>query len=392
MAFLAFIGALVALGIDVVLPSFDRIRAEFGLSDGAGQVSLVVTGYFLGLALGQAVYGVFADRFGRRAVLTFGLAVYSLAALCAAMAPNFGLLLCARVVWGLGAASCAALFPAMARDLFGGDRLARVMQLVMAVFLLGPVAAPFVGELLLLTGWWRSVFAAGVVFAATAAAWLRVFGETLPPQRRRPLKLSTAASGFGATFGNRATLGYVAAVTFSDGGFYSHLSASPFIIHEIFGFGRWFALIFAAFSLIIGAALLTARQTTARFGAQWTATAAALGFVACGAVFTAAALSFGEGLPFWAWFALAAPGLACMTVIRPTCVSLALEPLGGMAGTAAGVVGMTSQGTGSLLAVAVASRIDETVTPMAVGFLLYGAASASLVAWAHRQPNSTPEA
>ncbi len=384
VAFLAFVGALVALGIDVVLPALDRLRAEFGLSEGAGQASLVVTGYFLGLALGQVVYGPFADRFGRRPVLTAGLTVYALAALAAAIAPSFGALLAVRVVWGLGSASCAALFPAMARDLYGGDRLAGVMQLVMAVFLIGPVAAPFIGELLLLTGWWRSVFAVGVAFSTAAMLWLRSFGETLPPERRRPLDLGTVAQGFQAAFGTRPTLRYTAAMAFSDSGFYVHLGASPFIIDEVFGLGRWFALIFAVFSLIIGAGLLAARRVTFRFGARRTATVASLGIASSGAVFTAVALASGGRPEFWAWFALVLPSLICMTVIRPTCVSLALEPLERMAGTASGVIGMTSQGTGALLAAVVTSRISETVTPMAVGFLLYGALTAALVALGHR--------
>ncbi len=384
VVFLAFVGALIALGIDVVMPAFDLLREQFNLSEGAGRVSLVVTVYFGGLALGQVFYGPFADRFGRRPVLTAGLCVYALGAVCAALAPTFGLLLAARVLWGLGAAACAALFPTMARDLYGGDHLARVMQLVTATFLLGPLVAPFIGELLVSTGWWKAVFVSGVLFAAVAALWLRAFGETLPVERRRPLEMHAIGHAAKAIFGTRSTMGYMAAITFTDGAFYVHLGAAQFVIDELFGLDRWFAPIFAGFSLVIGLALLYAHHTTFLYGARWTASASSLVIVGMSAVFLVVCLATGGVPAFWLWVVLTVPALAGMTVIRPTCISLALEPLERMAGTASGVIGAISQGVGAALATLVTSQVSGTVTPMAVGYLGYGILTLVLVTKSHR--------
>ena len=200
IAFLAFISSLLAFGIDVSLPAFDELRDHFDLAEGSGEVSLVVTFYFLGMAGGQLFYGPFADRFGRRPVLTVGLAIYAVGATGAATATSMEMLLAARLLWGLGAASAMVLYTAMARDLYEGDQMARVMTLVMAVFLIGPMIVPALGELLLLTGSWRSVFVFGVLLALVAIAWSRRFGETLPDERRRPLEFGETLTAFRAVF------------------------------------------------------------------------------------------------------------------------------------------------------------------------------------------------
>jgi DHA1 family bicyclomycin/chloramphenicol resistance-like MFS transporter len=127
IAFLAFIGVLTAFGIDAALPGFDELRTDFDL-DGRG-VSPAITGtlYFAGMAIGQLLCGVLADRFGRRNVLAGGLVLNGIGAVASAAAPDLEWLLVARFVWGLGAAAPSVLGFAIARDLYDGDRMARVV-------------------------------------------------------------------------------------------------------------------------------------------------------------------------------------------------------------------------------------------------------------------------
>ena len=381
ITFLAFLSVLLAFGIDVSLPAFDELRDHFDLAEGSGDVSLVVTFYFLGMAAGQVLYGPFADRFGRLPVLTVGLAVYALGAAGAAAATSIEMLLGARLVWGLGAASAAVLYPAIARDLYEGDRMARIMTLVMAVFLLGPMIAPSVGELLLLTGSWRSVFAFGLVLAAIALAWSRRFGETLPEERRRSLDFSETAAAFRAVLGSRPTIGYMLSVTFAEAAFFTYLGSGQPVIDEIYGYGDWFALIFAAASVVIAAALFASTRYTNRHGAAPVAHTAAATIVALGGLLLLVCLATEGTPPFWLWFALVAPALAAMSIVTPTALSLALEPMERMAGTAMAVIGMVSLGGAAVLAAVVDRLIDDTVTPMAVAFVVYGAMSAAFMRW-----------
>lgn len=393
IAFLAFVSALLAFGIDVSLPAFDEIRDQFDLAEGSGEVSLVVTFYFLGMAGGQILYGPFADRFGRQPVLAAGLAIYAAGAAGSAAATSIEMLLGARLVWGLGAASAAVLYAAMARDLYEGDKMARVLTLVAAVFLIGPMLGPALGELLLLTGSWRSVFVFGLVLAVVALAWSRRFGETLPPDRRRPLEFSGTVAGFRAVFGQRRPLGFMLAILFGEAAFFIYLGSGQPVIDEIYGRGAWFALIFAAVSVVIAVALLISSRMTSRFGAVRVAVTASTTLVAVSAAFVAATLA-ADGRPsFWLWFSLVSPALALMTVLTPTCITLALQPMERLAGTATAVIGMVSFGGAALLAALIDRLIVDSVTPMALGFLAYGTLCAMAVRWAARaevSPVTTP--
>ena len=160
IAMLAAISATMALGIDMTLPAFTDIRVGFGLAADSPRVSLTVTLYFLGVASAMLFYGPFTDRFGRKPVLYTGLGLYVLGALGSALAPTFGVLIVSRFIWGIGAAGPRALALAIGRDLYEGDRLARILAVVASVFMVVPAFAPLLGKAVLSFGSWRWVMAA----------------------------------------------------------------------------------------------------------------------------------------------------------------------------------------------------------------------------------------
>ncbi|MFK8024977.1 MAG: MFS transporter, partial [Ilumatobacter sp.] len=124
IAFLAFVGVLMAFGIDAALPAFDQLTESFDLDERGISPAVTGTSYFAGMAVGQLGCGVLADRFGRRAVLVGGLVVYGLGAVASAPSPGLVVLLVARFVWALGASAPSVLRAATARDLYTGDRMA----------------------------------------------------------------------------------------------------------------------------------------------------------------------------------------------------------------------------------------------------------------------------
>ncbi len=390
IAFLAFVSVLVAFGIDTVLPAFDEIRDAFNLGSGSSRLSLIVTTYFVGLSVGQLFYGPLADRFGRQPVLKVGLAIYAGGALAASAAPSMNWLLGARFIWGLGAACAAVIFTAMARDLYDGDRLARILQLVLAVFLLGPIVAPALGELLLLSGWWPIVFVVPAGMAGVAAFWAQFVGETLPLGRRRPLNPRDTVAAFRAVFSNRATVGYMLLMAFSEGAFYVFLGSGQPIVDEIYNHAEIFALLFAVVAGVMALGLLLAARLTPRLGAQRVVAIATIGMLCASVAGTAVALE-GNGVPsLWIWGPITTVGLTCMTVLTPTGMSLALDPLGAVAGTAASVVGFVAHGVGALLAALIDRRIDDTVTPMSVGAVLYACIGLAALVLARSAPLSQP--
>ena len=149
----------MAVSIDTALPAFDEIRDHFGLTSADNRVSLIITSFFIGAALGHLFYGPFSDRFGRGPVLRAGMVVYVLGAAGATLAHVDDGAARVPVRVGLGAAGSGVLRVAIARDLYAGNRMARVMSVVMAVFLIAPVIAPTIGEGLVRLGGWRLTMA-----------------------------------------------------------------------------------------------------------------------------------------------------------------------------------------------------------------------------------------
>ncbi len=372
----------MAFGIDSSLPAFEELRSEFDLRDGSGEVSLVVTAYFLGMAAGQIVWGLSSDRIGRRLALLGGLSLYGIGAAGSAFAGSMNMLLLARFVWGLGAAGPSVLRNSIARDLYSGDRLARVTSLTMAIFLIGPAIAPSVGELILLTGEWRFVFAAAVPLAFVAVVWTIRFGETLAPENARPVDLASIRRGSAAFFRTRTTIGYSASTTLASGAFFIFLGSGQPIVDEIYGYGDWFALVFFGIAAFIGITVWTSSRYISRFGADRVGAIATTVMVATAAVFLVTCLVTDGRPPFAVWFALVMVFAAFTTVSTPAFIAMAMTPMAKVAGLASALNGVMTIGIASLLAVVFDRMIDDTVTPMAAGFLLYSSLAFLVAAWA----------
>ena len=385
IAFLAFIGILMAFGIDAALPAFDGLRADFDLDAQGFSPAITGTVYLVGMAVGQVVCGVLADRFGRRPVLLAGVGVYAVGALVAALSPNLAVLLTARFVWGLGAAAPTVLRMAIARDLFDGDRMARVVSTVSAVFLLGPIITPIVGEGLLLIGSWRIVFTAALVLASVAAVWTVRFGETLADENRRTLEFRPFVEAFGAVVRTPATRWAILGLMFFSGSFFVWLGSAQPIVDEVYGRDSQFIVFFGLSGAGMAVALLTNNRLIDRFGTRRMVVRAATTFVVISVIGLAVALA-GNGVPsVWLWFGWAVLANASNTVIGPMSSAIAMEPMGDKAGTASAVLGLAQVGGGAVLAAIVDAQIDRTVTPMIFGALVFGVIGLGCVLLAVRE-------
>lgn len=379
-AYLAFLGILLAFGIDVALPAFDEIEAD--LSNGGASISLIGTLYFLGMAAGQVVYGPVADRFGRKPALIFGLSLYAAGALASALAPNFGFLLGARLVWGLGAAAPGALRTAIARDLFEGDQMARIVTAVTAVFMIGPIFVPLVGQLILTVAPWPTVFFAAMAMSVVAMAWTLWFGESLPVEQQRPLRVRPLANAAALVFRTRVTIGHIVAQTFSGAALFIFLGSSQPIIDQIYGREEQFVFFFGAGGILMVVSLLINNRLIARHGARPMVRAVSSALVVITTVgLTVTLLSDGQP-SIWVWFGFIALSNAMITTITPMCSALALQPMGALAGTASSILGVMTFAGGAVLAAIVDAQVDTTVTPMALGYAAYAIGCAIALRWA----------
>ena len=227
VAFLAFMSVMVAFGVDASLPAFDEIRPDVGLGPGSNRITLMITVYMVGNALGQVLCGPFADRFGRAPVLRIGLGIAALGIVGTISSQGFATLLASRLLWGLGNGAPAAMRATVARDLYLGDDMARVVSRVMGFFLLGPIVVPLLAEGILAVGSWRTVFTLGLALAGVGTVWSLRFGETLAPVDRRPLGWAATGAAFHQIVKNRTTVGYLVALTFTQAAFFVWLGSSP---------------------------------------------------------------------------------------------------------------------------------------------------------------------
>jgi len=372
VAFLAFVGMLMAFGIDASLPAFDELRADFDLDDRGISPAIVGTPYFVGAAVGQLAFGVLADRFGRRSTLIIGFVLYGAAAAACAASTELWVLVAMRFVWGIGAAAPSVLRFAIARDLYSGDRLARVITTFSAVFLLGPIFAPFAGEALVSLGSWRTVFLFGAPLSAVALVWTIGFGETLAPEHRRPLRFSPIVDGFRAVVATPVTRWVMIGQVFNAGAFFIWLGSAQPIIGQVYNLDDRFTLVFAISGVGMAIALFLNRRLIDRFGTHQMIRSASISFVVVTSVGVVIALVAGGRPAFALWLGWAVLANASSTVITPMSASIALEPMADKAGTASALLGMAQFGLGALLAAVVDAQVGDTVTPMLVGALLYG--------------------
>src|SRR5215510_95808 len=182
---MALLMSMSAMSIDILLPALPEIGATLGVRD-ASNLPLVVTVFMLGMAIGQLFWGPLADRFGRRRPLLLGLALFVLATIAAVTKQGLSQFLAARFLQGIGGSVGRIIVTAIVRDLFAGREMARVISIVMLVFILVPILAPSVGQLIILVGTWRWLFAVLLAADLTALiwAWFRL-PETQPPLTAR---------------------------------------------------------------------------------------------------------------------------------------------------------------------------------------------------------------
>ena len=372
IAFTALLTSAIALSIDMLLPAFADLRSSFGMEPTSNLPGLTITCIFVGMAIGMPIYGPMADTYGRIPVLRAGIALFALGALGSTLAPNLTFLLASRVLWGIGCAAPRTISQAMIRDKFEGDDMARVMAIVQTIFFAGPVLAPVIGNLLVQAGGsWRLTMLFGLVIAIVIWLWSFRITESLDSANQRDLSFSGTKQGLKVVFENRVTIGYAITLLFSGGAFYSFLSSSELIISEIFKKPTWFVPYFSITMCVMAAVALTGSRVVGRIGAKRLGHGALACQLGASLLMLILALSTDGVPPVGLWMVLMTAQIAAMVVMMPTMTTLALEPMGALAGTAASTIGFITLAIGALLGAIIDRQITSTVTPLSIGYALY---------------------
>jgi DHA1 family bicyclomycin/chloramphenicol resistance-like MFS transporter len=366
----AMLMALNALAIDIMLPALPQMGADFAVRE-ENDRQLIIVAYMVGFGVSQLFYGPLTDRFGRRSVLFISLACYVIASVLCIYAPTFDLLIAARMFMGASAGGSRVIAVSAARDLYVGREMAKVMSLVMMVFMSAPIFAPYLGQLMLKVSDWRGIFWWLAAFGLAMFAWvLARLPETLPPERRVPLNLPTMLRNYWKVVRTREALGYTIASGFIFGGLMSYISASEQLYHQVYDTGDWFPLWFAGAAVAMTFSNLVNSRLVERYGMRRMSHSALIGFVAVSALHALLALQ--GPVPFEIFYTLVLIAFFMLGFQGPNYNAIAMEPLGALAGSGAALLGFASSFCSAVLGGLIARQFDGTITAIFIGHFVLG--------------------
>ncbi|MBK5007468.1 multidrug effflux MFS transporter [Pseudomonas sp. S32] len=384
------LGALSAFGplaIDFYLPAFPAMAQAFATDEQHVQATLAA--YFLGLSMGQLLYGPVADRFGRRKPLMFGVTLFTLASLACAYAPSLDALVLARFVQALGGCAGMVLSRAIVSDKCDPVASAKVFSQLMLVMGLAPILAPMLGGVLVNLVGWQSIFLALSLFSAGCLLAVSLgLPESMPAHvPRQPL--SGALRQYLRLAGDRVFLGHALTGGIAIAGMFAYIAGSPFVFIKLYGipaehYGWFFGANAAGFILVaqVNARLLARRGPAFLLArAVWVYLAAGVALLGVAAV---------KPTALWPLLVPLFVCIASLGCILPNASACAMSGQGARAGSASALMGCVQFSVAAGAAALVGVLHDGSAVPMALVMSLCGALVVSAALLTRRLQASRP--
>jgi DHA1 family bicyclomycin/chloramphenicol resistance-like MFS transporter len=377
--------SLTALSIDAMLPALSQIGTDLNVQN-ANDRQLVISMIFLGLAVGQLFFGPLSDNTGRKVAICAGLSLYMFGSLLSMLASSFPMMLIGRTLQGIGISAPRAVTLALVRDQYEGRAMARVMSFVMTVFILVPMIAPTLGQAILLFSGWRSIFGGFLILTVLIMAWFALrMPETLALENRAPFSRQRIMMTIREIIVIRPALGYTVTAGLVSGAFIGYLNSAQQIFQEQYALGKLFPLYFAILSSSVGLASFLNSGLVMRFGMRFLVTGALL------FIFVLSIASFGIALlvagspPLWFLMLYLMMSFFCVGILFGNLNSLAMEPLGHIAGIGAAVVGALSTLISTLLGTLIGQSYNGTILPLITGLAILAGLSIVVLHWAEKR-------
>lgn len=372
---MAFLTSLVALSIDAMLPALDTIGTELN-SQSSQQTYLIVSIFFLGMAFGQVFFGPFADARGRRLTILVGLIIFLLGTLVCFLAQSIEMLLLGRMIQAFGVSGPRIASMALVRDLYVGDTMARVMSFTTVIFILVPMIAPLVGQVVMAYFGWRHIFTVFAIVAGVSAIWF--FSrqkETLIRAKRVKFNWYHFWRSIVWLVQQPAVMGPALGMGLIFGAFLAYLSGSQTIFQGIYDTGEYFPLLFATLAFAIGAASLFNGMMVVKLGMLRLVNFALIMSVVFGLTLTIVSVIYAGVPPLWLFTSLMFFGFFFIGILFGNLNSLAMVPVGHMAGVGAAFIGSFTSVLAVPIAVFINQFLSDSIQPIAYGFLVFGVAT-----------------
>ncbi len=371
---MASLMSVVAISIDAMMPALGIIGHDLHVMH-PNQVQYIIGFVFLGMTIGELIAGPVSDAIGRKKVLYVGLLLFIVGSVISYVSQDITAMLIGRFIQGIGVAGPYMSAVSIVRDKYAGRDMARIMSLVMMIFIAMPAVAPTLGQGILLFASWRSIFLLYIIYALIIAVWLYVrLEETLAPTDRIPFSLYNIAHGLKEIASSKVTVNYTLCMGLIFGGFLGYLNSAQQVFQDQFHTGKLFTLYFSGLALVFGAASLYNSRIVERLGMRRICKRAAACVVMASAVFLI--IEWAMPISLWIFIPYAAVLFFCFGLMVGNLNALAMEPMGHIAGIAASITGSAGSAISMVIGTIIGQAYNGTIMPLAFGFLIVAA-----IAW-----------
>ena len=330
--------ALGAFSIDTILPSISYLKKDFDFLPENSH--WIITSVFIGIAIGQLVFGPVSDSIGRKKTAIIGLIIFSIGCLLSIISKDYFLFLITRFLQGLGSGAAVVVSRAMARDFFEGRKLAQIMSLVTTIFILVPVFAPSIGQIIISISNWKIIFVF-MLFLSIILKLIILFKYLETEKVMNDLRFNSTLRGFAEVFSSKTSRTYTIAAGLIFGILVSFLNIAQPLFQEFLMVGKSFALYFGLGALPVGiGAIINARIVTIINPQK--IVLISLYLTAIWAIFFYSLIVFNLKINVVNVMIFLIPVFFLFGLLFGNMNALALTPMGHIAGTASAVIGTTS--------------------------------------------------
>ncbi len=382
VALMALMISLAALSIDAMLPALPEIGKDLGVQN-SNDSQLIISLLFLGMAIGQMMYGPLSDSIGRKPTIYIGFSLFIIGCLFSILAKSFTFMLVGRVLQGIGAAGPRTVTISLIRDQYQGRAMARVMSFVMSVFILVPAIAPALGQGILVFAHWRAIFGMFMLLAIVTLSWFAIRQpETLIPNLRVPFSFKQVLMAVREICVNRIALGYTITTGLIFGAFLGYLNSAQQVFQDQYALGMQFPLYFAVLALFVGGASYLNARLVVHHGMRSITSWALRVLSGLSVIFLIIVYLLGGNPPLWALMVYFMFSFFCVGLLFGNLNALAMEPLGHIAGVGAAVVGSLSMFISLPLGILIGQNYSGTILPLVGGFATLSTTSIMVIYWA----------
>jgi len=374
VALMASLMSIVALSIDALLPALPEIGLALGVTN-PNHNQLLITMIFLGLGFGQLIFGPLSDSFGRKRIVYIGFIVFVIASIICVSTKSFEMMIFGRILQGIGLSSPRTLSIAIVRDTYSGNYMAKILSIVVMVFILVPVIAPTLGQFLLNFYNWESIFYVNLLFGVAVMFWFwKRQPETLPSTKRIKFRASMFIDGTKEFLKHKDAVAFTFVSGFITGSFMVYLSTSQQIFEKQYDMADLFPYIFASLAISVGLATFMNSRLVVKYGMWRIAYIGTIAYVLISILYvilfwSGTNPSIGVLIGFFAlqFFAIG--------LLFGNLRSLAMQPLGHIAGIGAAINGFVSTVMAVPIANYIGSFVTDSVLPLFIGFSIFGVLS-----------------